>query len=466
MISKQLPRLPEILNAEKGFTAEQRIEVAPMGKTIMQLQENPDIALVALSGITVPPHQRLMLYLAHWGAPSNVFIASRGTAKTSTIGTLYANYKQLLFPRRNAVTLAAKGFRGGQMMFLDTEKWIQGGWDSQDLQAPFFRGSIDRQNLITKAANYWTIQYDSFSKNVTLPTKDPEAIRGWRGNDLFMDEANFVDLELIDKVVMPFLNVKGDFKHGGAFAASNQIYFITTVDYNWRAFQNRITAARDGIYRDWQATQAAQAGEWEKYEHLEVQGLYEHSHIRLDYTDILIRRRITNRAGRTFEVQYPDPNIPLTVDKRGIPFTEKDEQGRMKKFGSRIEYYQTYPVDKESMERSLLDGSTDEGSWLSEQRNVIDTATGDVYAHELVDKAACVGERHLLAYADLPEGWKKRFAEEQLDYMPPVLWRCTDPCVLGVDWAPQSDFCAFVVIRMGPLAKGAFDPFTHCGKTP
>ena len=39
--------------------------------------------------------------------------------------------------------------------------------------------------------------------------------------------------------------------------------------------------------------------------------------------------------------------------------------------------------------------------------------------------------------------------------------------MIGVDYAGgDRDFTAFVVIRIGPMAEGPFDPFTHHGKTP
>ena len=109
---------------------------------------------------------------------------------------------------------------------------------------------------------------------------------------------------------------------------------------------------------------------------------------------------------------------------------------------------------REGVEQGLLDGSADTGSWLAEQRNIVDTAVGDVYSNELVDVASCIGERCVVPFEQLPDTWKRLHSEDKADYTAPVLWRCTDPCVLGVDYAPQSDFCAFVVIRLGPLSPG------------
>lgn len=463
-MSRRLPPLKDILRLDEQLSAEE-LHLATQLRTLLLLQEFPDIGIVALSGTIVPPHERTMLYQLNWGAGNNVVVGSRGTAKSSTALVLYPTYKALVTPRRTFVELSAKGFRQGQMMFLDAERWIKGGWDSQKLPAEFFKASINRPQILNKSANYWTLEFDSFSKITTLPTKDHDSIRGIRGHELFIDEANLAEKDLIDKVALPFLNVKGDFEHGGAFSNTNQVVFTSTVDYNWRPFVDRIAVARAGLERDFAAAQAIKDKDVERYEDLDSQGLLEHTLYRVDYTDLLIRQKVLNREGKEYELKWPNAKIPLQYDNKGIPFIEKDEKGNIKKNGSPLYYWSTYPLDKAFLERPLLDGSIDEGGWLAEQRNIVDTAMGDVYSHDLIDRVSCKGDRSIIPFGLLPPEWRKQHEEGEIDYVPPVLWRCTDPCVLGVDYAPQSDFCAFVVIRLGPLAVGGFDPFTHCGRT-
>lgn len=446
-------------------SAEEELDLAESLRTLVLLQEYPDLGLIATTGIVVPPHERTMLYAKEWGAQSTVIVASRGTSKSSTSCVLSPNYRAATRARRKIVVLSATGFRGGQMMFSDAATWLSGGWDSQEPDVRLLRAGIPRPQLLNRSQNYWEIEYDSFSKLVTLPTKDPDAVRGHRAHELEVDEANFFDREIIDKVFMPFLNVKGDFRHGGYFATGNRVCFVSTIDYNWRPFQDRIKAARDGITRDMAAVEASRKGEWERYDGLDREGLCQHQYVKFDYTDLLIRRRVTNRRGEAFEVSWPNADIPLTRDIRGVPFSERDDQGHMVKLGAACEYFQTYPLDKEGLERPLLDGSTDEGSWLSEQRNIVDSAMGDVYAHGLVDRAACRGDRAIIPFDRMPADWRTKYADEPRDYVAPVLWRCNDPCVLGVDYAPHSDFCAFVVIRVGPCATEVFDPFTNIGRT-
>lgn len=454
-----------MLAADQSLSAEARLDLASTLKPLVVFQENPDLALIVTLGIVVPTHERILLSALHWGAASNVIEASRGTSKTSTAAVLYPAYKALWFANQRVVTLSATGFRGSQLIFLDHAKLYDGGWVDQVGDLQYYRADIKRPQLVNKGQNAWTINYSSDSSNVALPTRDPDSIRGIRANSVVVDEANTFDAETIDKVVMPFLNVKGDFRHGGAFAESNTITFVSTVDYDHRPFQARIKAAREGVARDLAAQQALDVGNWDQYGALEREGLHEHQHVRMDYTDVLVRETQVSRAGRHFRVVWPNPDIPLTEDLRGIPFTQRDAEGNMRMRGDPVSYYRTYPIAKAELERSLLDGSTDPDSWLAEQRNCVATATGDVYSFDMVARSACEGDHCITAYHAMPESWRKAHAEDQRDYVAPVLWKCADPCVLGVDYAPQSDFCAFVVIRVGPCADGAFDPLNHRGRT-
>lgn len=446
--------------------AEEWIEYSTLLRPLILFQELPDIALIVESGIYVPPHQRTMLYASHLGSPINIIPCSRGTAKTSTIGTLYSAYMNVHYARRNWVTLSATGFRGGQVIFNDIEKWLDGGWDSQERRPPYIRASIARRpRAVTRAQNYWGIEYDSFSSNTTLPTKDEDSIRGHRAKDLIIDEANTAEKSFIERIAIPFLNVMADMRHGGAYATRNRLFLLSTVDYSWRPFQEQIQAARAGLERDWNAFLAARDGDREKRLRLETEGLLEYQMVMFDYVDVLIRAQVQTRTGKTYKVAYPDKEIPVTRDLRGIPFLHCDSLGRLTKEAPPEQYWMTYAMDKAQLERGLFDGSADEAAWKSEQRNIVDTAVGDVYANELVDRMSCHGDRCIIPYKKLPQSWQETYKESQLDYVPPILYSSQDPCVLGVDYAPLKDFCAFVVIRLGPLAKGEFNPLTHSGNT-
>lgn len=457
--------LEEVLQGPH-LAAEQRIEADTVMPVLIKLQESPDLTLEQFLGIAVPPHQRAMLYQDIQGALQNLYICSRGTAKSATIDVLSALVTGWLNANRDQILLHAGGFRGGQMQFNDLQRVVEGGWDSQLQGFGFLAQSIKNPKVVTRQASYWEVNFESQSKYTALPTNDPDKILGMRAKVLRIDEAVTADAYLIEKTALPFLNVKGDFRHGGAFSASNSVSFTTTVDFSFRPFMKYVRAAEGALERDFAAYKALCKGDRRRYQELVKDGLGRYTLTRFDYTDLMIRRELELDGGR-FEVQWPNENIPLTHLGTGIPFTERAEDGQMKLDGPPIDVFITYPIDQAQLEGPLRTGSADQATWRSEQRNIVDSAAGDVYPNNIVDDSSCFGDRFILPASRLGDAWKRAYPDEDQHYVSPVLWRCTDPCVLGVDYASgDRDFTAYVVIRIGPLATGEFDPFTHHGTTP
>lgn len=459
--------LAEVLSYADRFPAEDRIVMDEVLPTIIIYQECPDIAIENTTGVVLPTHQRTTLYQCHLGYEQNINVSSRGTSKTTNVAVFYLPYKGAFFSRRKQTTLSATGFRGAQTIFNDVQRWLQGGFDSQEVGVYTLRDSVIKgEQIIKRSQNMWSLEWGSFSVNVALPTTDPDRILGTRANDILLDEFNIADEYLVEKVIMPFLNVTGDFRHGGAYAARNAVYFTTTIDYQWRYAQKRIQASKDSIVRDREWDRAMRRGDVNRADELEKQGILDSTYVSFDYTDVFIRRKLVTRDGRRFKVNYPDEHLPLTLWKEGFPFTERGEDGRMLKQGPSVEAWRTYPINKKQLEQGLLDGSTDEAVWLSEQRNVIDTSTGEVYSHQLVADASCEGAREVIPWAECGSDWQEAYPDGE-GWTPPVMWECKDPCVLGIDYAPGGgDFCALMVIRVGPCAQGDFDPMTGHGKTP
>lgn len=465
---KKLQIRPTALLHGPQPSAEDLLHGEVLFKPLIFAQEHPDLALECYGGVKMTaPTQRLMLYAAHRGAAENLNVSSRGTSKSATWCVLYGSYHATFFNGRKIVELAATGFRGGQLMFEDMEKFLNGGWDSQDPKASeFMRRSISQttnsKSLVHRAPNFWRVKFASYSEMSTYPTNDEDKIRGIRGHLLFVDEANFADPNMVNTVAKSFLNVLTDFEFGGANSKANGVFYCTTIDYAWRDFQSRVTAARTGLKRDYDAWKAKQRGDLATYRQLEQQGLHEYTYTSFDYTDVLIRRYLTNREGKRFRVHFPNKQLEVMYDPKGIPFSIRRPDGQMQREGVPLEFYRVYPINKSDIERDLLDGSTEETVWMSEQRNVVDTATGDVYPHWLLNKVS----GPILKYEDCPEHYRKIYADTEADYLPPVLWKCHDPCVLGVDVATgDRDFATFVVARIGPMASGEFDPVTHHGHT-
>lgn len=408
-----------------------------------------------------------MLYGLHQDIQNTVVVASRGTSKTAVVDVLYAGYLGTLFAKRKMVTLSATGFRGGQLIFEDAVKWMTGGWPSQEPNIKFIARGMQHENLVKRAQNFWQMDYESGSSNLTVPTNDPDKLRGIRGHVLFVDEANTVDWRLVSEVADYFLNVGDDFEHGGAYSQTNRIIYTSTIDFNWRPYQEVVTAAKKGIRRDMEATEAQRRGDADRYNELLREGLGRYQFLSFDYTDCFIPETFKTRDGRAVKVKrYPNPKIPLTEDIVGIPFSERHPNGGMEKVGAATKYYRSYPIQKEKLEESLYSGTAEEGSWLAENRNLVETATGDVYTWSLVGRAACEGDSYIRSWAKMPDEYKAVHAGLQLDYTPPLLWECSDPCVLGVDYATQKDFSAFVVIRLGPVSSGEYNYLTHQGYSP
>jgi predicted component of type VI protein secretion system len=458
--------LAEILSRPVADSAEERLIMDAILPGLILMQELPDLALMATTGIVVPPHQRTTLYTCHAGFETNVNVSSRGTAKTTNVAVFYLPYKGAFFKSRKAITLVLTGFRGAQTIFNDIQRWLNSGFDSQKTGYSSLRDAVVKgEQIIKRSQNMWSLEWSSFSTNIALPTTDHDRILGNRANDIVIDEFKLIDEFFLDKVIMPFLNVLGDFEHGGAFAEKNAVFYTTTIDYQWRYAEKRIQAAKDSIARDREWDRAARRGDFVRAKELEKLGILDSTYISYDYTDLLVRRKLVTRDGRRFKVNYPTDKLPLVLWEEGIPFVERGPDGRMMKHGPPVEAWRTYPINKKQLEQGLIEGTTDEAVWLSEQRNIIDTSTGEVYAHVLVSEASCEGEREVIPWAECDSDWQ-RAHEEGEGWTPPVMWACDDPCGLGIDYAPGGgDFVAFCVIRYGPCATGEFKASTGTGKS-
>lgn len=468
--------LKEVLAAGK-LSAEDELKAELLARPIIRFRHQPAMMLISASGIVVPPHERLMLWQVALGAPENVNVSGRATSKSTAWCVLGATMLSMLVPRKKHVTLSATGFRGGQSIFNDIERWATGQWDSQLDGHAFVAASIvpgtSSKALVHRAQNFWEIKFGSYSILRTLPTNNEDKIRGERAQVVWNDEANTTEESLIAEVVRPFMGVKGGFDSGGADSAANSIYFTTTIDYGWRPFIKIQRASREGLQRDWDFKQAVKDGNMELQAALRKQGLLKYTYTCYDYTDTILREEQVDRQGRRYQVVYPNANEVFGRKKfyfrefeLGIPFTTRGADGRMQRDGTPTRALTTYPFDLTQIEGPLYDGTTDESVWLRESRNVLDTATGDVYPHGLLDKVACVGQNAIISWEDMPKEWTE--VHGQRGYFAPVMFECSDPCVLGVDVADGArDFAAFVVIRVGPLASGAFNPLgvTSLGNT-
>jgi len=421
------------------------------GKYLSFLRLHPTHATKVLFGIVVPPHESTMLESCWVGYRENIFKCSRGTSKTFTVGSLFAPLKGVLYRNSRILVASASRFRGGKFVLKDSENLIGGHLKDQHMQGTWVRGAIPHVKTIKHEPDIWYVDFNSSSSVFTLPTNNEEAIRGIRANILILDERNTFDDDAIQTVYVPFLNVGDSFANPAQGASGNQIFSVGTIDYSYRGWHKEILSAKDIARQQYEAQKALMSQDWDTYDLLmakdnNILKTASLSYIRFDYTDLLIPTQIGN-----YKVHYPGAR----KDKH-IVWDERDKQ----------ELIYTYPVNKLQLESPLDQGLADIESWQAEQRNMFIMASGSVFPPALVEKV--VGPIFTQS-EESRKGWKAQ--DQGSRYVPPVLWECQDPCVLGVDTARTADFSAFVVVRIGDLPETFYNAqdyslFANQGNTP
>lgn len=430
---------------------EKRILYDTYGKCLWQLRQQPSHAAHYLTGIFLPPHERLWLRNFFADYKTNNVLASRGTSKSWTHASFAAPIHALLHKNVANLVLSNSGFRGGKELFRDGERMFLGQLKSQIMGGQYLRSSIDGPRIINKDPSLWTMPLRSFGRVSTAPTNNPEQLRGLRANFLVLDERAFMDDELPNQVVRPMTNVGGDFRNPAKAGDDNKIYQVSTIDFSIRGWWKELQVAEHLQQAEYEAAKARKEGDWAEYDRLMNDNdgqlrTASFSYTRVDYTDLIIPEVVNTLDGEhTYTVDYPrDPGIELESVRRYDDRTRK------------FEFY-TYPVDRKGLEDPIHDGTADQEVWLAEQRNIPISASGNVFSYDLIQ---AVAERPIPLQGPVK---RKRAADEQEDseeeFYAPVLFTCGDPCVLGMDVARESDETTFVVIRLGELAEGEFSPF-------
>lgn len=449
---------------------EQRLLYERYGKMLWLFRLQPWHAAHYLAGVFLPPHERFWLGVYFSDYKENNVVASRGTSKSYTHASLAAPLKALLYKNLTLTTLSASGFRGGKELFKDAGRMFDGQLRSQRPFGDFLRASVKSNKVIAKDPSMWEMLLRSFSRYNTVPTNNEEQLRGLRTNKLQIDERNTFPGEVVHKILRPMMNVGLDFRRPASGGDANQIYQVSTIDFTVRDWYPELQVAEQLQKREYDAYKARKAGDWEEYDRLmeendgQLRGA-SYSYTRIDYTDLLIPEYITPLDGEhRYKVSYPR-EVGVELDDI-LRYDEHEKQN----------LYYTYPVDKKGLEEPLRSGTVDDDIWKAEQRNIFIRSSGNVFPYDLIQKIA---ERPIWQAKEAPKG-KRRGVDEDDDgsleeYFAPLLFTCGDPCVLGVDVARESDDISFVVIRLGELAEGVFDPFTEktdeqgrtvLGKTP
>lgn len=437
-------------NSILGF--ERRIFIEGMGRWLWFLRTQPSHSAHYLAGIALPPHERLWLRMFFSGYKENNIVASRGTSKSFSHVSLAAPLKATLFKNKGFVALSASGFRGGKLLMEDSERLFKGRLRGQILDQPFLAKAIDSKSdrVVKREPDKWGMFMQSQSTVMTVPTNNFENLRGIRATDILIDERNTFPGEHAQKIIRPMMVVGGgNFRKTATAGDANTIYQISTIDYTIRDWYPEIEATRKVAKAEWEAQKALRARDFKEYNRMlndDEGALLDASvhYSRVDYTDLLIPTTVTAKYldGETYRIKYP-----VTSDVTIADVTRFDKREKR-------EYIYTYPVDKKGLEEPLINGTMDRELWLAEQRNVFIAAAGTFFTHALIQKVA---ERPIYEAEEVPGLTEENplFYEE---FYAPVMYKCGDPCVLGVDYARDSDHFAIVVIRLGELADTPFDP--------
>ncbi len=431
------------------LTAETDLDFRLYAKYLAFLRRHPTHAARILYGIIVPPHESYMLE-THWlGYRENTLVCSRGTSKTFITGSVFPQIKATLFGNISTLVASASRFRGGKNVLKDSERLVKGQLRNQKLKGNWVAFASSSARVIKREPDMWTIEMKTNSSMFTIPTNNDESVLGLRANILVIDERNTFDGQAIQKTYLPFLNVGTDFENPAMGSEGNQVFFIGTIDYTYRDWYPQIMAHCRLAELQYNRHKAMMEQDWETYdridqEHGTVLADFSLAYTRYDYTDLLIPVYIDK-----YKVHYPG-----ALPGKSIKWDNRDNRHLIF----------SYPVNKKQLEGDYDKGLVDFETWAAEQRNVFIQASGSVYSPKLIENAT--GPIYTIE-EERSRGWS--MDEQGRRYVPPVLYKCSDPCILGVDTARTSDFSAFVIIRIGEADpamfenKGQYDLKIDCG---
>ena len=428
------------------FQFEKNKLIEEYGKKLWLMRTAPSHAAHWLAGVFLPPHERFWLSLVFSNYKENNLIGSRGTSKSFSVASLSFPLYDALHKNSTSLIVSASGFRGGKLLFEDIDRLFKGELRSQRPEAEFLLKTVESSTsgkVVRRQPDMWMVKQKSLGTTMTVPTNKADSMRGIRANNAVVDERNTFEGEIVQKVIRPMLNVGSDFRKTAKGGDRNKIFQVSTIDYTFRDWHVEIITQRQLAEREYEAQRARKDKDWDKYEELmdmDKGSLRQSSFSlsRFDYTDLIIPKTFAGLDGNNYELNYPRP--PGIEESDVLVWDARDK----------VHYYYLYPVDKAQLEGPFLDGTADEDLWLAEQRNVFISASGNVYPHELIVKAA---DRPIYSGGKVPG-----IPTYEDDFYPPVLHQCGDPCVVGIDYARESDELGVVVIRLGPLAKGELDP--------
>ena len=380
------------------------------------------LAVRDIMGINLSTHQRIDIRVLYKvGLTEYIRLFGRGLSKTFDIA-IFSLLNFFLVPSLKILLLGGEGFRQGKFILEECERIINCNIKGQK-ESHFLRGMIDNTgrrtgSVIRKDPDMWRIVGKNGSVIATAPLgSEGEAIRGFRSNINAVDERKSMKKEIYDKVIKPF-SIVG--------------YDVTGTE---EEFENK------------NINSGTLESEEDDYTKLYREYL---RHIK-DFMD-----------GKTSECRYAVTKFVYADAYKAVSDTSDDYDVYSKFFSQKLKHWNTrYNILVRDIETELDNTTADFESWLAEHMCIPIRGTGDYYSYRLI-KNIC----HKVVITD-EEYVSMASGDEAVDAMQSlsVQYTCDDPVIIGIDVARESDLTAFVVIRVGPMAKGKWDPVKQVGQT-
>src|SRR6266704_2599405 len=112
-------------------SADAALDIKIYGRYMAFLRRHPVHAIRVLWGIIIPPHEAFMIESAWQGYRNNIYVCSRGTSKSFTVGSLFPPTKSLLYKSKSTLVASASKFRGGKLILKDSSRLLKGSLISQ-----------------------------------------------------------------------------------------------------------------------------------------------------------------------------------------------------------------------------------------------------------------------------------------------------------------------------------------------
>jgi len=156
-----------------------------------------------------------------WTHQFSYLVWSRGCGKT-TMMAIYLLLRAWLHPNERCVVVS-KGYRQALHVMREIERFWQ---DSPELQASTLRAP-------TFGVTESVLNFHNGSYIKAIPLGDGQGVRGERAQTLVVDEYAQMPKQILDTVVIPFLNVRADPMAGKQSGRENHMVIATSAYYQF-----------------------------------------------------------------------------------------------------------------------------------------------------------------------------------------------------------------------------------------